>query len=104
MKTYMVIFLRSPQLYSNDDSVQPVTAIEVTKLLILWKTKHGYRRPGRPKLDYVTLLTQDTGLTYEELRTAMSDREFWRNYVDRVHPTDDDDDDDDGDDEIESKQ
>ena len=59
--------------YQGDESV-------VSRLL--WKPKHGYRRPGRPKLDYVTFLTQDTGLTYEEIRTAMSDREFWRNYVD----------------------
>ena len=51
--------------YPSDESVAN---------LILWKPKHGYRRPGRPKLDYITLLTQDTGLTYEELRTAMSDR------------------------------
>ena len=47
---------------------------EIIANLILWKPKHDYRRPGRPKLDYVTLLTQDTGLTNEDLRTAMSDR------------------------------
>ena len=34
--------------YRSDESVAN---------LILWKPKHGYRRPGRPKLDYVTLLT-----------------------------------------------
>ena len=59
--------------YQSDESVAN---------LILWKPKYGYRRHGRPKLYYVTLLTQDTSLTYEELRTAMSDRELWRNYVD----------------------
>ena len=51
--------------YRSDESVAN---------LMLWKPKHGYRRPGRPELDYITLLTQDTGLTNEELRTAMSDR------------------------------
>ena len=34
----------------------------------------------------VTFLTQDTGLNYEDLRTAMSDRELWRNYVDSGAP------------------
>ena len=63
--------------YRSDESVAN---------LILWKPKHGYRRPGRPKIDYVTLLTQDTGLTYEEFRTAMSDREIWRSYVDSGAP------------------
>ena len=32
---------------------------ETVANLRLWKPKNGYRRPGRPKLDYVTLLTQD---------------------------------------------
>ena len=59
---------------------------ETVANLILWQPKHCYRRPGRPKLDYVILLTQDTGLTYEELCTAMSDRELWRNYVDSGTP------------------
>ena len=54
--------------------------------IILWKPKHGYRRPRRPKLDYVTLLTKDTGPTSEELRTAMSDRELRRHYVDPGAP------------------
>ena len=35
---------------------------------------------------YVTLLTQDTSLTNEELRTVMSDRELRRNYVDLDAP------------------
>ena len=66
MKTYMAIFLRSSQLFSNDDYVQPATASDETAAnLILWKPKHGFRRPGRPKLDYVTLLMQDTSLTNE---------------------------------------
>ena len=51
-----------------------------------WKPEHGYRRPGRPRIDCVTLLTQDTGLTNEEIRTEMSDRELWRNYVDSGAP------------------
>ena len=63
--------------YQRDETVTNV---------ILWKPNHGYRRPGRPKLDYVTLLTQDTGLTNEELRTAMSNRELWINYADSGAP------------------
>ena len=63
--------------YRSDESVAN---------LVLCKPKHGYMRPGRPKLDYVILLTQDTGLTYEELRTAMSDGELWIIYVDSGAP------------------
>ena len=63
--------------YRSDESVANV---------ILCKPKHGCRTPGRPKIDCVTIFTQDTGLTYEELHKAMSDRELWRNYVDSGEP------------------
>ena len=89
MKTYMVIFLRSPQLYSKRQlrlAGHCYRSDETVAKLILWKPKHCYRRPGRPRLDYVTLLTQETGLTCEELCTAMSNRKIWRNYVDSGWP------------------
>ena len=59
---------------------------ETVANLMLWKPKHGCRRSGRPKLACVTLLTQDTGLTNKDIRTAMPDRELWRKYVDSGAP------------------
>ena len=50
---------------------------EVSAKLLLWKPRHGHRNPGRPKLDYATLLTEDTGLNLDELSNAMSNREQW---------------------------
>jgi len=45
--------------------------------LVLSKPQHGQKKPGRPKLDYVTLLSEDTGLNLAELGTTMSSRECW---------------------------
>ena len=50
---------------------------EVSAKLLLWKPRHGHRNPGRPKFDYATLLTEDTGLNLDELSNAMSNREQW---------------------------
>ena len=50
---------------------------EVSAKLLLWKPRHGHKNPGRPKLDYATLLTEDTGLNLDELSNAMSNREQW---------------------------
>ena len=61
--------------------------------LLLWKPRHGHRNPGRPKFDYATLLTEDTGLNLDELSNAMSNSGVQLQRV-RVRPIDDDDDDD----------
>ena len=50
---------------------------EVSAKLLLWKPRHGHRNPGRPKLDFATLLTEDSGLNLDELSKAMSNREQW---------------------------
>jgi len=49
--------------------------------LVLWKPQHGQKKPGRPKLDYATLLSKNTGLNVAELGTTMSSRECWRTVV-----------------------
>jgi len=49
--------------------------------LVLCKPQHGQKKPGRPKLDYVTLLSKDTGLNLAELGTTMSSRECWQTVV-----------------------
>ena len=40
------------------------------------------RRKGRPSITLKDVLQKDTGLTFNELRTAMADRQIWRkNYM-----------------------
>ena len=43
------------------------------------------RKPGRPALTFIDLLTQDTGLEMSDMKTAMNDRRVWRAIVDRGH-------------------
>jgi len=42
---------------------------EAAANLVLWKPQHWQKKPGRPKLDYATLLSEDTGLNVVELGT-----------------------------------
>ena len=44
---------------------------EVAADLVLWKPTYGHRSQGRPQLNFVTLLSRDTGLHPEDLRNAM---------------------------------
>eukprot|EP00795_Rhopilema_esculentum_P000850 gene850-10598_t len=46
---------------------------EVAANLVLWRPSHGHKGPGRPSLDFATLLMQETGLDIDELQSAMSD-------------------------------
>ena len=46
--------------------------------LLLWKPKHGKRKPGRPHLTYTDLLKKDTGLELTEIKAAMLDRNAWK--------------------------
>ena len=56
--------------------------------LILWKPKHGKRKPGRPHLTYTDLLKKDTGLELSEVKAAMLDRNVWKAITARaVDPT-----------------
>ena len=54
---------------------------ETAAKLVLWKPKHGHKGPGRPKLDFVTLLSEDTGLNPSELSVAMSNRDTWKSLI-----------------------
>ena len=53
--------------------------------VLLWKPSHGKRSRGRPKLNYVDLLLNDTNLQQlevKELRSLMLDRRLWRKTID----------------------
>ena len=49
--------------------------------VLLWRPSHGKQRPGRPKKTFIDQLMDDTGCQYDELPTAMSDREGWKKRV-----------------------
>ena len=51
---------------------------ELVSKLVLWQPSHGQRQRGRRKLNYVDILTSDTGLQIEELQMAMLDRAVWK--------------------------
>ena len=54
---------------------------EPAKILLFW-TPEECRRRGRPSITLKDILHKVTGLTSNELRTAMADRQIWRkNYV-----------------------
>ena len=42
------------------------------------------RKRGRPAITYVDQLRNDIGLSTEELKNAMEDREIWKSLVDEV--------------------
>ena len=41
----------------------------------------GKNTRGRPARNFINQLTDDTNLDKEDLETAMSDREYWKNKV-----------------------
>jgi len=43
--------------------------------------KQGKRKRGRPTLTFVDQLRKDTGLSTDELKTCMNDREEWKKIV-----------------------
>ena len=54
---------------------------EPAKTLLFWTPKEGRKR-DRPIITLKDVLQKDTGLTSNELRTAMVDKQVWRkNYV-----------------------
>ena len=56
--------------------------------LLLWKPKHGKKKPGRPHLTYTDLLKNDTGLELSDVKAAMLDRNVWKAITARaVDPT-----------------
>ena len=54
---------------------------EVVHKLILWEPKCGKNTRERPAGNFINQLTDDTNLDKEDLETAMSDREYWKNKV-----------------------
>ena len=55
---------------------------EIAHDLLFWEPKHGRRGRGRPHVNYIDMLKQDTGLEdVAEARSLMSDRVLWRERV-----------------------
>ena len=58
---------------------------EIISSLILWKP-HAEGRKGR-KLTFPDVISRDTGIGSDDLKTAMEDREVWKSYVQSVVST-----------------
>ena len=54
---------------------------EVIHKLILWEPRCGKNTRERPARNFINQLTDATNLDKEDLETAMSDREYWKNKV-----------------------
>ena len=54
---------------------------EVIHKLILWEPRCGKNTRRKPARNFINQLTDGTNLDKEDLETAMSDREFWKNKV-----------------------
>ena len=71
MKSSMVLFqgcsLKLEDVSGLLGKNEPVSNV------ILWKSKHGRPKQGRPVLNYINMLKEDMGLETEVLRTAMFD-------------------------------
>ena len=60
---------------------------EIISGVIMWMPAHGFTKRGRPKRNYIKKLTGDTGLTVEEAKKAMKDRNIWKNIVEYARET-----------------
>ena len=58
---------------------------EIISSLILWKP-HADGRRGR-KLTFTDVISRDTGIGLDDLKTAMEDREVWKSFVKSVVST-----------------
>ena len=52
-------------------------SVEAVSRLVLWTPTHGQHDWGRPAITYVDTLIWDTGLTVNEMQTAVEDRDVW---------------------------
>ena len=52
--------------------------------ILNWNPKHGKRKAGRPKLTYIDLMKQDTGLEEPDIKTAMHGK-VWRDITVRAN-------------------
>ena len=57
---------------------------EVISDLILWTSKHGKVKVGRPSKTYIKQFTEDADCQLENLPRAMEDREYWGGRVNVV--------------------
>ena len=58
---------------------------EAAHEVVLWEPLHGNSKRGAPEMNYVKLLRKDTGLEEAaEIKTAMMDREGWRDRARRT--------------------
>ena len=57
---------------------------ELISDVLLWHPKHGKTPVGRPARTYIDQLRDDTGCEIDELPTAMSDRQGWKERVKSV--------------------
>ena len=57
---------------------------ELISKLLLWEPKQGRQNVGRPSRTYIDQLRNDTGLSTEELKIILEDRDEWRKLVNDV--------------------
>ena len=54
---------------------------ELINKILTWVPKHGKRKRGRPAMNYLDQIRNDTGMSIEELQNTMDDRDKWRKLV-----------------------
>ena len=57
---------------------------ELVCQLLIWEPKQGTRKRQRPAIIYVDQLKNDIGLSTEELKNKMENREIWKILIDDV--------------------
>ena len=57
---------------------------ELVCQLLIWEPKQGTRKRRRPAIIYVDQLKNDIGLSTEELKNKMENREIWKILIDDV--------------------
>ena len=63
-------------------------SMECVSKLVHWTPKHGIKKRGRPALNYVDVITQDTDLDVNDVRTAIQDRKLCVVIMDQGHHPD----------------
>jgi hypothetical protein len=58
---------------------------EAATKVLMWQPAHGKRSRGPPRKDYIKMLTEDTGLRAQDIKTCMLDRTVWK-AITRVRP------------------
>ena len=58
---------------------------EAAAKVLLWQPKHGKRSRGQPRKDYIKIISEDTGLSGQDLKNCMNDRAVWK-AITKVRP------------------